>query len=101
MLENIISNILGKGKSELGLRKRIHEKVKNIVTTNTSDSLASNELNVYVEKIARNAYKVVDEDIATLKELGMTEDEIFEFTIVAAVSAGEARVKLATNLLDN
>ena len=39
-------------------------------------------------------------DIGVLKSSGMTEDEIFELTVVAAFSAGETRVKLATDLLN-
>jgi hypothetical protein len=100
MLEKITLNLLGKGKSKVELRKKIFDKVKNIVNTDSSEELASKELNNYVEKIARNAYKVVDKDIESLKSLDLTEDEIFELTVVAAFSAGESRVKVATSLLD-
>jgi len=99
MLKTILLYIFGKGNSDLGLRKQIYETVKKIVNTNSYEPLSSNNLNKYIDKVARNAYKIIDEDIEALKSLGFTEDEIFELTIVAAFSAGETRVKLATNLL--
>lgn len=100
MLEKITLNILGEGKSESELRKKIFDKVRSIVSTNSSEELTPKELDSYIEKVARNAYKVIDKDIEDLKYLGLSEDEIFELTIVAAFSAGETRVKIATSLLD-
>jgi hypothetical protein len=38
-----------------------------------------------VEKVAKHAYKVVDEDIAAAKAQGMTEDELFELVVCAAI----------------
>ena len=49
----------------------------------------------YVEKIQKHAYKVVDEDIAGLKAAGYSEDAIFEVTISAAVGAGMKRWRAA------
>ncbi len=37
-----------------------------------------------VDKVARTAWKVSDEDVAAAKAAGLTEDEIFELTIAAA-----------------
>lgn len=101
MLETIILNILGEGYSNLSLRKKIREKVKNIVTIDVSNTLRLNKLDVYIEKIARNAYKITDEDINNLKNIGFTEEEIYEITVVGAFSAGEHRVNIATDLLNN
>ncbi|NOQ72699.1 MAG: hypothetical protein GQ574_11885 [Crocinitomix sp.] len=100
MLKKIVLNILGKGASELALRKQTYKKVNSIVNTDRSEPLLPNTLDNYVEKVARNAYKVLDEDIAALKTAGFSEDEIFELTVTAALSAGAARVELASNLLD-
>jgi alkylhydroperoxidase/carboxymuconolactone decarboxylase family protein YurZ len=38
-----------------------------------------------VEKVAKHAYKIVDEDIAAAKAQGVTEDELFELVVCAAV----------------
>jgi hypothetical protein len=38
-----------------------------------------------VDKVANHAYKIVDEDIAAAKAQGVTEDELFELVVCAAV----------------
>jgi alkylhydroperoxidase family enzyme len=49
-------------------------------------------LGLYVKLVAERAYAVTDENIATLRETGYTEDEIFEATASAAVGAGLVRL---------
>ncbi len=49
------------------------------------------ELETYLDKVTLYAYKVTDEDVAELKALGYTEDELFEITISAALGAGRSR----------
>jgi alkylhydroperoxidase family enzyme len=44
-------------------------------------------LDAYVEKVARWAYKVTDEDVDALKQAGYTEQAIFELTLAAALGA--------------
>jgi alkylhydroperoxidase family enzyme len=50
-------------------------------------------LSGYVDKVARHAYKVTDEDIAALRQAGYSEDEIFEITVSAALGASMARME--------
>src|SRR5262245_9172509 len=50
-------------------------------------------LKPYVEKVARFAYKVTDQDIQALRQKGHSEDAIFEITISAALGAGLARLE--------
>lgn len=45
----------------------------------------------YVDKVARHAFKVTDEDFEALAGAGYREDELFELTICAAVGASVAR----------
>jgi hypothetical protein len=47
----------------------------------------------YVEKVALEAHRVTDDDIAALKAAGHTEEAIFEVTIGAALGAGLARME--------
>jgi alkylhydroperoxidase family enzyme len=54
------------------------------------------EVEAYVDKVALHAYKVVDADVEALKEGGLSEDEIFELTVAAAV--GSALVRLDRGL---
>ena len=50
------------------------------------------ELAPYVEKVRLHAYRVTDGDVDALKAAGVSEDEIFEHTVSAAVAAGLERL---------
>ena len=41
-----------------------------------------------VDKVAKHAYRVTDEDIAAARESGLSEDQVFEIVVCAAI--GEA-----------
>jgi len=53
----------------------------------------------YLDKVQRNAYKVTDADVQALKDAGYSEDEIFDQTVSAAVSAGLRRLDAALETL--
>jgi len=38
-----------------------------------------------IDKVAKRAYQVTDDDIAALRSAGLSEDEIFELVVCAAV----------------
>jgi len=42
-------------------------------------------LGTLIDKVAKHAYKVTDEDIAAVKASGLSEDQIFELVVCAAV----------------
>lgn len=50
-------------------------------------------LRSYVEKVARHAYKVTDEELQSLLQAGYSEDAIFEITVSAALGAGMSRLE--------
>lgn len=50
-------------------------------------------LRPYLEKVAHHAYRVTDEDVEALKQAGLSEDQIFEATVAAAVGAGRKRLR--------
>ena len=52
---------------------------------NVTDDLAA-----YVDKVRRYAYKVTDEDVASLRQR-YTDDELFEITVAAAIGAALSR----------
>ena len=62
-----------------------------IVNRDTSGIPA--QLKPYVLKVALHAYKVEDDDIASLKRDRMSEDQIFEATTSAAVGAALLRLE--------
>ena len=46
----------------------------------------------YAATVRRHAYKVTDAQVEALLAAGLTEDEIFELTVAAAVGAGLDRL---------
>jgi hypothetical protein len=57
-------------------------------------------LSTLVNKVARYAYKVTDDDIAATKASGLSEDEIFELVICAAVGQATRQYDTACAALD-
>jgi hypothetical protein len=56
-------------------------------------------LRVLVEKIRRHAYRVTDEDLASLGGR-YTEDQLFELVVAAAFGAAEDRLSAAMRALE-
>lgn len=42
-------------------------------------------LNTLIDKVTKQAYRVTDEDIAAAKAFGLSEDQIFEIVVCAAI----------------
>jgi len=53
----------------------------------------------YVEKVRRHAWRVTGADVEALRAAGLSEDEIFEATVAAAVSAGLDRLEAGMRTL--
>src|SRR5947209_923991 len=49
-----------------------------------------------VDKVAKHAYRVTDQDIAAARESGLSEDQVFEIVVCAAI--GEATRQYDTAL---
>ena len=54
----------------------------------------------YVDKVARHAYKVTDEDVAGLLEASWTQDQVFELTLATALGEGRRRIDVALAALE-
>jgi alkylhydroperoxidase family enzyme len=50
-------------------------------------------LHRYADKVRRHAYKVVDEDIEGLYEVGYSEDDVFEATVSVALGTAIERLE--------
>jgi len=50
-------------------------------------------LAAYVDKVARHAYKVTDEDVGRLQQAGHSDDALFEVTVSAALGAALGRLE--------
>ena len=53
-----------------------------------------------IEKVAREAWKVTDEDVAAVKAAGVSEDEIFELVVCAALGQATRQLSAALTALD-
>jgi hypothetical protein len=75
------------------LRRVVESYAAHLSRTSWAQAPIPPELETYVRKVTLYAYKVTNEDIASLKELGYTEDDLFEITISAALGAGRTRLE--------
>jgi alkylhydroperoxidase family enzyme len=57
------------------------------------------ELAHYVEKVARHAYRVTDQDVQALRRVGFSEEAIFELTLSAALAAATFRLERGLSAL--
>ena len=53
------------------------------------------ELEPYLAKVRSAAYTVTDADVERLRTVGLSEDEIFEQTVAAAIGEGLRRLDAA------
>lgn len=53
-----------------------------------------------IDKVANNAYKVIDEDVAAAKAAGLSEDELFELVVCAALGQSTRQLDAAMAALD-
>ena len=60
----------------------------------------SGPLRALIDKVAEHAYKVTDEDIAAAKESGLSEDQIFEIVVCAAVGQATRQYDRAVAALE-
>jgi hypothetical protein len=56
-------------------------------------------LGILIDKVARCAYKVTDENVEAVKASGVSEDQIFEMVVCAAVGSATRQYDQALALL--
>jgi hypothetical protein len=57
-------------------------------------------LRTLVDKVARHAYSVTDEDIAAVRVLGLSEDQVFEIVVSAAIGQATRQYDTALAALE-
>ena len=57
------------------------------------------ELAGYLSLVRQRAYAITDENVNALKEAGVSEDEIFEQTVAAAIDEGLQRLDAARRVI--
>jgi len=79
------------------LRARILDRPAELEPARRREAFAGTSaeptLAAFCARVAAQAYTVTDDDIAQLREVGYSEDQVFEATICAAVGAGLVRLE--------
>ncbi len=52
-----------------------------------------------VQKVAHNAYRVTDEDVAAVRAAGYSEDQVFELVVCAAIGQATRQYESAMDAL--
>ena len=53
----------------------------------------------YLSKVAERAYTITDEDVKALSAAGLSDDEIFDQTVAAAIAQGLRRLDAAAAVI--
>jgi alkylhydroperoxidase family enzyme len=59
-----------------------------------------NAARALIDKVAKHAYRVTDEDVASAKAAGLTEDQVFELVIAAALGQASRQYEAALATLN-
>jgi hypothetical protein len=59
----------------------------------------SDPMRTLVEKVADHAYRVTDEDVAAVRAAGLSEDQIFEIVVCAAIGQADRNYNSALTAL--
>lgn len=93
LFETFFGDRPNRGVTSPDLRQAIERYAANLSGSHQEAVPIPPGLEAYVRKVTLSAYKVTNEDIARLKALGYTEDDLFELTISAALGAGRTRLE--------
>lgn len=84
----------GSGRARQDLRRTAEATAARAAGVNRAGAgLLPPELQDFIAKVAKHAYKVVDEDFDAMKAAGYDEDQIFELTVAAALGSGLSRLE--------
>lgn len=90
----------GPGHTEPELRRRVATHAAELWSLGSSSTPIPAPLGSYVDKVALESYKVLDADVEGLREgAGLSDDEILELTLAAALGCGLAVLETATRQL--
>jgi alkylhydroperoxidase family enzyme len=73
----------------------VHDPIDELRALAAAAPEAPTAMGAYLAKVRERAYTVVDGDVDALKAAGISEDEIFEQTVAAALREGLRRLDRA------
>ncbi len=87
------------GTTGQDLRRAVEARAGVLSGRQGADAVVPEALSEWIRKVARHAYKTTDQDVASLRAAGYSEDQIFEVTVAAAIGASRARLERALEAL--
>ncbi len=87
------------GTTESDLRRLVAARAGALSGGQAADAAVPDDLSDWVAMVAQHAYKTTDQDVASLRAAGFSEDQIFEVTVAAAVGASRARLERALDAI--
>lgn len=93
------ASLRSEAQTSSSLRQAVADRAAMLAGRTRPEPEVPADLLPYVDKVAQHAYKVTDEDFATLREAGYGEDELFELTIATALGASLARFETGLDAL--
>jgi alkylhydroperoxidase family enzyme len=82
----------GAGVTDHALRQAVEQRAATLSGRAGSADVPP-ELAGFVDKVARNAYRVTGADVEALRSAGYSQEAIFEITVSAALGAASARLE--------
>lgn len=67
---------------------------------NTARAGEAPAVRALIDKVTKTAWKVTDEDVAAAKRAGLTEDQVFELCVCAALGQSTRQLESALAALD-
>jgi alkylhydroperoxidase family enzyme len=77
----------------------VDERIEQLRATVAATPPAPDVMTGYLEKVHTRAYTITDRDVQALQDAGLSEDEIFEQTVAAAISEGLRRLDAAAGAI--
>jgi alkylhydroperoxidase family enzyme len=90
----------GDGKSSSEDRQQASDYARALASDPGSPNPREDALATWTEKVARHAYKTIDEEVDALKAESLSEDEIFELTLATAYGAAKGRFDRAIDAIE-
>ncbi|HWZ42634.1 MAG TPA: hypothetical protein VNW97_04125 [Candidatus Saccharimonadales bacterium] len=99
-VQKVIEALLGpSGKSDQALRQAVFERTRSHAAEILAVHPEAVELCALVEKISERPWTVSDEDFDQLRQVGYSEDQIFDLTVASAAGAGVRRFEAGLRAL--
>ena len=100
-VQSLVSRVLTSesAASTPALRREVFDHVAALTRSQLALAVPV-DLTPYVRKVALHPYKVLDREVEAMHAAGFDVNEVFELTVVAAVSAGVTRLEMALAALE-